>query len=244
MTEVTSVKVAGLRAIPYLRGVPVGELRALAARCMLRTTSRGGTVFVEGAPAEGLVVILEGRVKLARVSVRGREQILHTEGPGATLGEVPVFDGGGYVASAVSLVPSRLLVVSRAALLDLCRRRPEVALGIVNVLARRLRRFAALIEDLALRDVTARVAGYVADEVRHAGRDDVVLGGTRDEIAAHLGTVRELVSRALSRLRTEGILTLRGRSVRVLDRRRLVRLADRGEPPTQDRRYSRGRSRV
>jgi CRP/FNR family transcriptional regulator len=230
MTEVTSVTLAALRTIPYLQVVPLSELRPLAGQCRVRTTVRGGVIFIEGAPAEGLVVILEGRVKLTRVSARGREQVLHTEGPGATLGEVPVFDGGGYVASAVSLVPARVVVVPRAALLDLCRRRPEVALGVVTVLARRLRHFAELIEDLALRDVTARVARHLADEMRRAGGADVVLAETRDDIAARLGTVRELVSRALSRLRSEGVVSLQGRRVRVLDPRRLAGLADRRSP--------------
>ena len=89
------------------------------------------------------------------------------------------------------------------------------------VLARRLRGFAALIEDLALRDVTARLSRFIATEARRAGRDVVDLPGTRDDVAARLGTVRELVSRSLAQLRSDGIISVQGRRIRIIDERRL-----------------------
>jgi CRP/FNR family transcriptional regulator len=217
-----------LQTIPYLGALPEAELRRLAARCTTRDVARGAMIFEEGRPAVALTVILAGRAKLVRTSSRGREQILHTEGPGATLGEVPVFDGGGYVASAVALAPSRVLSIPRDALLALCQRRPDVALGIVAVLARRLRGFADLVEDLALRDVTARVAGFLAAEAARTGSDQLTLTSTQEEIAARLGTVRELVSRGLSRLQEDGILTVRRHRVQIKDRGRLASVADHG----------------
>ena len=226
MTKVTESARDALGAIVYLRDLPAGDLDRLAARCRIRTVARGQTVFEEGAPAEGLVVILAGRLKLVRTSVRGREQVLHAEGPGATLGEVPLFDGGGYVASAVAVEDCRVLWVPGPALLELCRR-PAVALGVIAVLARRVRTFAGLIEDLALRDVTARVAGFLVAEARRVGGDELALPGTRDEVAARLGTVRELVSRALSHLARRGLIEVAGRRVRVRDRRRLADYANR-----------------
>jgi CRP/FNR family transcriptional regulator len=214
MTKVTEALPA-FAAVSYLGTLPAAEQAALARRCRLRAVRRGEIVFEEGAPASGLWIVLSGRVKLVRMSARGREQVLHTESAGATLAEVPLFDGGGYVASAMAVDDARLLFVPREALLDLCRRRPAVALGVIAVLARRLRGFAALIEDLALRDVTARVARWLLTEMRQSGGGDLRLQGTREEIAARLGTVRELVSRALSQLEGRGLLEVRGRQVRV-----------------------------
>ena len=224
MTKVTPTATDVLAALPYLAGVPAAELQRLAARCAWRAVRRGGAIFREGEPALGLFVITEGRVKLARLSPAGREQVLHVEGAGASLGEVPVLDGGGYVATAVALTDARLLFVERAALFALCRRRPDVALGIIAVLARRLRRFAALIEDLALRDVTGRLAGFLLTEAPRAGGSFEI--GTQDELAARLGTVRELVSRSLTRLTAEGVISRTGRRIRVLDPKRLQALAD------------------
>lgn len=225
MTSLTTAKLEALAAIPYFASLPRRELEALARRCSVHAAARGSRIFDEGAPARGLFVVLDGRVKLLRVSAKGREQVLHTEGPGSALGEAPLFDEAGYVASAVALEDARLLFVPREAVFDLCRRRGEVALGVIRVLARRVRSFATLIEDLALRDVQARVAGLLAREARRSGASEFTLGGTRDEMAAQLGTVRELISRSLSRLQALGVIELRGRRVRVRDGRRLAEIA-------------------
>src|SRR3989442_3074783 len=164
MTKVTSgVMIAseGLAAIPYLASLSTRERTDLARRCRVRAFEKGAIVFSEGQGATGVWVVLGGRVRLARSSPRGREQALHTESVGATLAEVPLFDGGGYVATAVAADEARVLFVPRQTLLALCRRHPSVALGVIAVLARRVRTFAALIEDLALRDVTARLARFI-----------------------------------------------------------------------------------
>jgi CRP/FNR family transcriptional regulator len=240
MTKVTRAAapiLEGLRTIPYFAVLPAADVAALGARCAVRAFARGAVIFEEGAEATGLWVVLDGRVKVVRMSASGREQVLHAEGPGATLAEVPVFDGGGYVATAVAIDAVRVLFVPRAAVLEVCRRHGDVALGVIAVLARRVRTFAGLIEDLALRDVTARVAGWLLAEVRRGGGDSVELPGTREEMGARLGTVRELVSRALGRLRAAGIITVRGRAVRVRDRARLAALA--GGRPIRSRQGAR-----
>jgi CRP-like cAMP-binding protein len=226
MTKVTVQREAVLAAIPYFRCLPPADLRRLAAHAVVRDVRRGARVFEEGAPAEALFVVIEGRVRLVRVSRGGREQALHAEGPGATLGEVPLLDGGGYVATAIAAEPTRLLSLPRDAVLDACRRHPEVALGIIRVLARRVRTFAGLVEQLSLKDLTARTAGLLLAESHAAGGPTFELTTTREELAARLGTVRELVSRALMRLRKAGMIRVAGRRVTILDPRGLADLAE------------------
>jgi CRP/FNR family transcriptional regulator len=226
MTKVTSAAETTLATIPYLKPLPRDEVRRLAERCVVRDVRRGAHVFEEGAPADGLFVVMQGSVRLVRRSRGGREQVLHVEGPGATLGEIPLLDGGGYVATAVAATPARLLFVPRAAVLEACRRHPDVALGIIRVLARRVRAFAGLVEDLSLKDLTARMAGFLLAESRAARMTTFDLPGTRDDVATRLGTVRELVSRALARLRTDGVVRVAGRRITILDTRRLAELAD------------------
>jgi CRP-like cAMP-binding protein len=221
VADITPDVATGLAAIPYLASLPTRERTGLARRCRVRTFTRGAIVFSEGESATGVWVVLTGRVRLVRSSPRGREQVLHAESAGATLAEVPVFDGGGYVATAVADDDARLLFVPGVDLLALCRRRPDVAFGVIGVLARRLRGFAALIEDLALRDVTARLSRFIVTQARRAGGDVVDLPGTRDEVAARLGTVRELVSRSLAQLRRAGVVSVQGRRIRIIDERRL-----------------------
>jgi CRP/FNR family transcriptional regulator, dissimilatory nitrate respiration regulator len=226
MTKVTVDAAAGLAAIPYLAPLSARERADLASRCLVKNVAKGKVIFAEGEPATGLWVVLAGRVRLVRISPRGREQALHVESAGATLAEAPIFDGGGYVATALAETEARLLFVPRPALLDLCRRRPDVALGVIAVLARRVRAFAAVIEDLGLRNVTARLARLLLTEVMRRDGNVVDLSGTREEVALRLGTARELVSRSLSELRAAGIVVVRGRRVWLIDERRLAAIAE------------------
>jgi len=172
---------------------------------------------------------------MRQVSPRGREQVLHAEGAGATLGEAPLFDGQGYIASAVAVEPTRLVLVPRGAVLDLGRRHPAVALSMLEAMARRVRRFAGLVEDLAFRQVTERLARHIEAAVVAAGSPRtpgavVDLGLTQEQLAARLGTVRELVSRALAQLERAGAIK-RGRSgIVIRDPGRLAEAARGGAP--------------
>jgi CRP/FNR family transcriptional regulator len=212
-----------LGRVGYFRSLPPSRIAALAARCRTRTLAAGATLFDEGAPCAGLFIVATGRIEIRQTSLRGREQVFHTEGPGATLGEGPLFDGGGYIASAVALEPSRVLFLPRADLLALCRLHPEVALALLEALARRVRRFAEIVSDLAFRPVTERVAHYLH---RAAGRETVLrLDLTHAQLAARLGTVRELVTRALAQLERAGAIERAGQRVVIRDRTRLAAVA-------------------
>jgi CRP/FNR family transcriptional regulator len=211
----------GLDRIPYLRSMPVPEREALARVCELRQVPRGAAVFSEGAPPAGIFLIVRGRVALVRSSEEGREQVLHEEGPGSTLGEVPVFDGEGYVATATALEDSELLFVPRQPLLAALQRSPGSSLAVIHILAARVRKLAGVVEDLGLHGVMPRLAAYLLREMERAGAPQFSLPATRDHIAAHVGTVREQASRALSQLKAAGVIELHGRRVRVLDPARL-----------------------
>ena len=157
--------------------------------------------------------------------------MLHTESEGA-VGEAPLLDGGPYPASARAADDLVLLFLPRAVVLDWCRRRPEVALGIATALAGRVRRFAGLAESLALHQVSQRLAAYLVELVEVSGTGtpaagEVVLSESNHEIAAQIGTVRELVSRLLGEFRRQGLIAVEGRRVTVPD---LERLRDRSRP--------------
>ncbi|HVO34163.1 MAG TPA: Crp/Fnr family transcriptional regulator [Gemmatimonadales bacterium] len=146
------------------------------------------------------------------------------------IGEGPLFDRGGYIATAVATEPTRVLFLRRADLLDLCRRRLQVALSILETLARRMRRFAELVSDLAFRPVPERLARFIAALAGTvAPGTDLDLELTQTQLAARLGTVRELVARAFSQLEECGIIRRSRARVVIRDPARLAALA-RGEP--------------
>lgn len=223
---------AVLGRVPYFRSLSAAELRGLARSCSSRALAAGETLFEEGAPCTRLFVIASGRVEVRQTSLRGREQVFHTEQPGVALGEAPLFDGGGYIASAVAVVPTRVLSLSRPRLIALCRTHPEVALALVETLARRVRRFAGIVSDLAFRPVPERLARYlVATTEPHRLVPGLALDLqlTQAQLAARLGTVRELVARALAHLEQAGVLSRKGPRVVVRDPARLRALAEGGE---------------
>jgi CRP-like cAMP-binding protein len=222
-----------LRRVPYFASLPIIELSRLAARCSTRSLDARDVLFEEGQPCRGLFIIVHGLIEIRQVSLRGREQVFHTEGPGATLGEAPLFDGGGYIASAVALMPTRVLFLARAELLGLCRRRPVVALAILRAMARRVRHFANLVSDLTFLPVTERLARHLvaplAEPVKPGLSLDIAL--THAQLAARLGTVRELVTRAFSELERTGVISRNGSRIVIRDPARLATLA-RGEERT------------
>jgi CRP/FNR family transcriptional regulator len=216
-----------LRRIPYFASLPAAELTRLAGRCATRSLAAGEVIFEEGQLCRGLFIVADGRVEIRQTSPRGREQVFHTEGPGATLGEGPLFDGGGYIASAVAVARSRVLFLPRAEIFALCRRRPSVALAMLKTMARRLRRFAGIVSDLSFHPVTERVARHlaaaVAGPVEPDTRVDLML--TQTQLAARLGTVRELVARALSQLEASGVIVRDRSRIIIRDPTRLAALA-------------------
>jgi len=225
--------VAALKRSAYFRKLPSSELESLARRCRSRALKRGEHAFEAGDACPGLLVIAEGAVEMRQISPRGREQVLHAEGVGATLGEAPLFDGQGYIASAVAVAPTRLLLLPRETVLDLCRRRPDVALAMLEAMARRVRRFAALAEDLAFRQVIERLARHLELTATIAGRPPspgavVDLGLTHEQLAARLGTVRELVSRAFRQLERGGSIKRSHSRVTIRDPERLAEVARAG----------------
>jgi CRP/FNR family transcriptional regulator len=214
----------------HFRLLPAVERRRLLGRCAERTLNAGEVLFAEGEPCRGLYVLVDGRVELRQLSPRGREQVLHTEGPGATLGEAPLFDRGGYVASAVAAMPTRALFVPRAEVIALLQRHPAIAVSLLETMARRVRRFADMAGSLTFHPVQERLAHYLATAAGETGHPvaaglvvDLVL--TQEQLAARLGTVRELVARAFAQLEARGVITRKRARIVIRDPERLAALA-------------------
>jgi CRP-like cAMP-binding protein len=167
--------------IDYLRELPASARSELARVSQLRQVARGNRVFSEGDVADGVFLIVSGRVRVVRTSADGREQVLHEEGARATLAEVPVFDGGGYVGTAIATEDTVVLMVPRAALFKVLAAQPPNALAVIAVLAARVRKLAGLASELSFKPVIDRLAAHLLREIERTGRLTVTLPDTRDE---------------------------------------------------------------
>ena len=215
-----------LRQADLFEGLDDRHLGELVSRGRRRALDADQTVFLEGDRAGGLYVVLRGRVRVFKVSPKGREQTLMIMGPGDPVGEVAVLSGENYPASAETLEPSEVFYIPRQAFLDLVAREPEVALRLLSALSARLRAFASLIEDLSLRDVSQRLAAYLLSLATDTGGGQTLhLDLSKNQLSAAVGTVPETLSRAFQQLARAGALETSGRKVHIRDRRLLERVA-------------------
>ena len=207
-----------LAKVPIFSGLTESELAFLAQRTVRRHYSAGEIVFSEGEACSGLYVVESGNVRIFKSAPNGREQVLSIDGPGGSIAELPVFDGGAYPASAAAVDVVTLLFVSRQDFQALCLAHPQVPLKVLRVVGARLRRLVGIIEELSFTTVRHRLANYLLRLAQKSGKRtadgvEVALPITNQELAAQIGTVRELVSRNLSRLQAEGLLKIDGRNV-------------------------------
>jgi CRP/FNR family transcriptional regulator len=193
------------------------DLEALATRAVDRRLNRDEVLFMAGDPAGGLYVVVEGSIRAYRVNADGREQ---------TLAEVAVFDEGCYPSTTAAEEDSVLLFIEKRDVLSLCLERPRISVAALKLLARRVRNCAALVESLSLRDVDRRLAallcGEASDHSRRSGSSVTFeLALTHQQIAARIGSVREVVSRALARLQQGGLIQMDGRRITIPDEKAL-----------------------
>jgi CRP/FNR family transcriptional regulator len=211
-----------LSRVPIFSSLTETELSFLTQRAVPRSYSAGETVFSEGQPCTGLYVVETGHVRIFKSSAGGREQVLSIDGPGSSVAELPVFDGGNYPASVAAIDDATLLFVSKQDFQALCLAHPEVALKVLRVVGARLRRLVGIIEELSFTTVRHRLAAFLVRLARTAGKRtpdgvEIMLPVNNQELASQIGTVRELVSRNLSRFQAEGLLKVEGRSVVITD---------------------------
>ena len=223
--------VAALKRTPLFKELDDATLSLLAQHAVPRHYRKDELLFTAGQEAHGLFVIVNGSVRAFRESVDGREQVIHVERAGATVAEVPVFDDGTYPSTVAAEEETDALFLSKRDVRQLCLQHPAIPLAALRVLAARLRRCAELVEALSLKEVGQRVARFLVSEARRHGQPTaegicLTLTQTNQQIAARVGSVREVVSRALSRLQQEGLIVLEDRKLTVRDIEALSSFAD------------------
>lgn len=209
-----------LRRVPLFADLSETEIKFLAERAVPRRYKPGELIFSEGDICSGLFVIQRGTVRLFKTSAGGREQVLAVEKPVNSIAELPVFDGGNYPASAAAVEEAELLFVSKQDFHSLCLVHPKVALKVLRVVGKRLRTLVGIIEELSFTTVRSRLVSLLLRLAREQAPGattgvQITLPASNQELAAHIGTVRELVSRNLSRLQAEGLIKVDGRTVTI-----------------------------
>lgn len=203
-------------------GLSVAERESLSKRAVRKKHADGDRLFTEGDACEGLFLISRGAIRIFKSSPSGREQVLALEGPGSSIAELPVFDGGAYPASATAVGDTETVFISRPDFRAFCLEHPQVALKVLAVVGSRLRRLVGIVEELSFTTVRQRIIALLLRLAETEGKRSTQgirfgLKSGHQEIASEIGTVRELVSRNLARLQAEGLIRMEAREIIIND---------------------------
>jgi len=209
-----------LAAHPYFRALSPVELAKIAQLASSRTLARGEMLALEGDACTSVYFVVQGRIRAFKISPQGREQVVSELGAGQAFYIPPALDGGPLPVTTQAATKATLISFSRQDFLLLLQRHPSIAMQVLVDLARRLRQLSSLVEDLSLRSVQERLARVLLEragtsEGRHL---------TQREMAAQLGTVREVLARALSQFEHQGWIRVRRGLIEIIDPQALRRI--------------------
>jgi CRP-like cAMP-binding protein len=196
----------------YFEGLDDDLQNQIAAHMQLREYERGEALFWEGDPCAGLHIIEQGFVKLYRLSPQGRQYIVRVLQEGDTCNEVPTFDGGTNPVNVEALETTQVWVIQADILQEMLRKHPDFAQKVINNLGKNLRGLVRMVSEMAFYQVTHRLARLISQQL-----PDELSGTpwTQEQLAARLGTVREVVARSLKDLERSGAIHLGKRRIEV-----------------------------
>ena len=216
--------------VPLFSGLSEDQLEEIRHIAVDKFYDKGKTIFLEGDDCKGFYIVADGNVKIYKVSFEGKEHILHIYGPGNPFGEVPVFSGQKFPASAQTLLKSHLLFFPKTAFVDLISSNPSLSLNMLGVLSMRLRQFTVQIENLSLKEVPGRLASYLIYLSEEQQTEDFVsLTISKGQLASLLGTIPETLSRIFTKMNQQNLIAVSGRKIKILDRIGLADLAEYGK---------------
>jgi len=215
-----------LKRCPLFAGLKEEDLKRIRAVASLRHVGKKEILFGEGEEAKGFFVILSGKVKLYKMSPDGKEQILHIVSAPDAFAEAALFLEGSYPAFAEALTDSQLLFFPKREFIQLIERNPQLSINMIVSLSHFLRRFASLIEELSLKEVSSRVAKYLIDLSLKSSKEgkslrEVELDLSKSQLASKLGTISETLSRTLTKMKAKGIIDVKGNRILILNQEAL-----------------------
>ena len=220
--DITSI-IAG---IPLFKGLSPKQCTALGAIAVRKYYSRGQNFFAEGDDGIGFYIVLSGKVKVFKLSPEGKEQIFHILEAPEPFAEAAVFAGEHYPASAQALSETLVLFFPRQKFVELINQEPSLALSMLALLSRRLRKLTLLVESLSLKEVPGRLAAYLLYLHEHNHDSATIeLDISKNQMAGLLGTIPETLSRILKRMNDENLIKVTTRSIVILDKKGLADLS-------------------
>lgn len=213
-----------LRSCQLFGGLPVPDLKSIAALTVVKALGKGDYLFHEGDPSHGFYIVQKGAINVHRVNAAGKEQVIHVFRAGESFAEATLATERGYPADARAIESTQVLLVQKTGFLALLKQRPELALRMLASMSAHLRVLVGQLEDLTLKDVETRLAHWLIKRCPDPNVDRpavIELNITKRMLAAELGTVSETFSRTLAKFRQQQLVTVKGKIITVLSPIRL-----------------------
>jgi len=207
-------------------GLDSNELQSLSDTIAIKRLKKGEILFFDGDIASGFYAVFEGRIRIYKSNPDGKEYTIHIIKPGQIFGEVAIFDGKYFPANSMAISDSVVGFFPKDRFLGLIKQHPNISLKIIGSLARFLREYNQMVEDLALKEVPARIARYLLDQTEKNNKNVISLETSKTELAVKLGTISETLSRNLRKMKDSGILKVDNQQITILDIDRLISIAE------------------
>ncbi len=206
-------RIKTLKENEYFDDLPEAMLTEITEHMHLREYQRGDVLFWEGDPCEGLHIVEQGSAKIFRLSPQGRQYIVRILQEGDTFAEVPAFDGGMNPVNVEALETCRMWVIEGEMLRELVKAYPAFAQKVLVNFGRMLRGMVRMVSEMAFYQVTHRLARLIAEQPQERSAPH----WTQEQLAARLGTVREVVARSMKELERSGAIKVEDRRIQIID---------------------------
>lgn len=219
-----------LQNLPLFSELSIGQLKLITTISKIKNYKKNELIFSEGDEFKGFYILLEGSVKIYKISIEGRESILHFIKPSESFGDVPLFEGGNYPVNAQVISDSTLVFIPNKEFIKLIKNNSTICFNMLIGFSKKLRRLTQKVNELSTKEVTNRFAYYLLEEIKKSGKENlpepvIRLNISKKDIASYIGTITDTLSRMLKKLQAEKIIRVSGKSIFILNLKKLKSLA-------------------
>jgi len=211
-----------LKKLPFFFGLENKDLKLILSAGKELKVEKGEIVFSEGDLCNGIYIVKKGEIKLYKLSEKGKEHILHFVSDGDIFGGAPVFlENGRYPAFAEATKDSTVIFISKSLLLKIVAENPNITFKVLHSFSKYLDLLVEKVGQLSLMDVSKRLVQFLLKMADEKGTDIIELKLSQQDIASKLGTVREVISRALRQLQKKNLIKIQGKKISIVSKRKL-----------------------
>ena len=230
MKNEKNISAETLRSLPLFSELTIQQSNRIISISKIINYKKNEIIFMEGDSYRGFYILLNGSVKIYKISFEGKESILHLIKPAESFGDAMLFEGGNYPVNAQVLSDSVLVFIPHKDFIQMIKNNSTICFNMLIGFSKKMHRLTQKVEELSTKEVMNRFARYLLDEIKKSGTDNLAepfvrITISKKNIASYIGTITDTLSRLLKKLHSENIIRASGKSIFILDMDKLKKLA-------------------